>query len=163
MEKRLRVTLTQENTSETPHRQAVEQAIRRCQAYFGRTQYPEGYWWGELESNATMEAEHLMLCYFLGRGDPERWREVSNFILSKQRNDGSWGQYYESPGDLSTSVECYFALKLGGLSPDSEPLQNARRFILSRGGIPNTRVFTKIWLALFGQWDWKGTPICPLR
>ena len=155
------MTLTQENTTETTHRRAVEQAIRRCQAYFGRTQYPEGYWWGELESNATMEAEHLMLCYFLGRGDEERWRKVSNFILSKQREDGSWGQYYQAPGDLGTSVECYFALKLGGLSPDSEPLRKARRFILSRGGIPNTRAFTKIWLALFGQWDWKGTPNMP--
>ena len=155
------MTLTHENTSGTPHRQAVEQAIRRCQAYFGRTQYPEGYWWGELESNATMEAEHLMLCFFLGQRDQERWRKVSNFILSKQRDDGSWGQYYQAPGDLSTSVECYFALKLGGLSPDSEPLEKARRFILSRGGIPKTRVFTKIWLALFGQWDWKGTPNMP--
>ena len=111
------MTLKQENTTETPHPRAVELAIRRCQAYFGRTQYPEGYWWGELESNPAMEAEHLMLCYFLGRGDQERWRKVSNFILSKQREDGSWGQYYQAPGDLSTSVECYFALKLGGLSP----------------------------------------------
>ena len=155
------MTVTQQNTSETPSQEAVEQAIRRCQAYFGRTQYPEGYWWEELESNATMEAEHLMLCYFLGREDQERWRKVSNFILSKQREDGSWGQYFEAPGDLSTSVECYFALKLGGLSPDSEPLEKARRFILSRGGVPKTRVFTKIWLALFGQWDWKGTPNMP--
>ena len=155
------MTLTQQNTPETPRRQAVEQAIRRSQAYFGRTQHPEGFWWGELESNTTMEAEHLMLCYFLGQGDRERWRKVSNYILSKQREDGSWGQYYEAPGDLSTSVECYFALKLGGLPADSESLQKARRFIMSRGGIPKTRVFTKIWLALFGQWDWKGTPNMP--
>ena len=100
------MTLTQQNTPETPRRQAVEQAIRRSQAYFGRTQHPEGFWWGELESNTTMEAEHLMLCYFLGQGDRERWRKVSNYILSKQREDGSWGQYYEAPGDLSTTVEC---------------------------------------------------------
>ena len=135
--------------------------MRRSQDYFRRTQYPEGYWWGELESNATMEAEYLMLCHFMGRRDEERWRKVCNHMLSKQRSDGSWGQYYEAPGDVSTSVECYFALKLAGHSPYSEPLRKAREFILSKGGMPKVRVFTKIWLALFGQWDWKGTPNMP--
>ena len=139
----------------------VAQAVQRSQDYFRRTQYPEGYWWGELESNPTMEAEYLMLCHFTGRHDPERWRKVCNYILSKQRDDGSWGQYYDAPGDLSTSVECYFALKLAGHSPDSEPLKKAREFILSKGGMPKIRVFTKIWLALFGQWEWKGTPNMP--
>ena len=145
----------------TPVEQAAGKAVRRSQDYFRRTQYPEGYWWGELESNATMEAEYLMLCHFTGRHDAERWRKVCNHILSKQRTDGSWGQYYEAPGDVSTSVECYFALKLAGHSPDSEPLRKAREFILSKGGMPKVRIFTKIWLALFGQWDWKGTPNMP--
>ena len=145
----------------TQFNRAVNQAVQRSQDYFRRTQFPEGYWWGELESNPTMEAEYLMLCYFIGRNDPERWRKVCNYILSKQRSDGSWGQYYGAPGDVSTSVECYFALKLAGYSPDSNPLEKAREFILSKGGVPNARVFTKIWLALFGQWDWKGTPNMP--
>ena len=109
--------------------QAANEAVQRSQDYFRRTQYPEGYWWGELESNPTMEAEYLMLCHFTGRYDQERWRKVCNYILSKQRTDGSWGQYYEAPGDLSTSVECYFALKLAGHSPDSEPLRKTREFI----------------------------------
>ena len=68
-----------------------------------------------------MEAEYLMLAFFLGRVDPERFRKVSNHILSRQRADGSWGQYYEAPGDVSTSVECYFALKLAGHAPESDP------------------------------------------
>ena len=109
-------------------KQAVEQAIQRSQDYFRQTQYPEGYWWGELESNPTMEAEYLMLCYFTGRHNPGRRRKICNYILSKQRADGSWGQYYEAPGDVSTSVECYFALKLAGHSLDSKPLQKAREF-----------------------------------
>ncbi|MSQ06237.1 MAG: squalene--hopene cyclase [Dehalococcoidia bacterium] len=139
----------------------LDRAIGRCQDYFRRTQYPEGYWWAELESNNTMEAEYLLLSHFLGRVDPERWRKMTAHILQRQRADGSWGQYYEAPGDLSTSVECYFALKLAGLSPDSEPLRKAQRFILAQGGVPKARIFTKIWLALFGQWDWKALPNMP--
>ncbi len=139
----------------------VKQAISHSHRYFRDTQHPDGYWWGELESNPTMEAEYLMLSHFLGRRNPERWRKVANYIVSKQQDDGSWGQYYEAPGDVSTSVECYFALKLAGHPADSPELTRAREFILSRGGVPKTRVFTKIWLALFGQWEWSGTPNLP--
>jgi len=139
----------------------VKRAISHSHRYFRASQHPDGYWWGELESNPTMEAEYLMLSHFLGRKNPERWRKVVNYILGKQQNDGSWGQYYEAPGDVSTSVECYFALKLAGHPADSPELTRAREFIISRGGVPKTRVFTKIWLALFGQWEWSGTPNLP--
>ncbi len=140
---------------------AVDRAVGRCHQYFRETQYPEGFWWGELESNPTMEAEYLLLCRFLGRDDPERRKKVANHILGKQQDDGSWGQYFEAPGDLSTTVECYFALKLAGYCAESGPLTKAKAFILSKGGVPKVRVFTKIWLALFDQWDWKGTPNMP--
>ena len=140
---------------------AVSTAVSRAQDYFARTQAPEGYWWGELESNSTMEAEYLMLTHFLGIGDEDTWRKLANQLLKTQREDGTWGQYYGSPGDLSTSVECYFALKLAGVSPDSHEMRRAREFILSKGGVPKARVFTKIWLALFGQWNWKDVPAIP--
>ena len=155
------VTSQVNRTVKLPSKDAVDRAIRLGQDYFRRNQAPEGYWCGQLESNTTMEAEYLMLSQFLGRVDRERWRKLANYILSKQREDGSWGQYFEAPGDLSTSVESYFALKLAGHSPDSEPLRKARQFILSRGGVPRVRVFTTIWLALFGQWEWRGTPNMP--
>ena len=139
----------------------VGKAISHSHRYFRDSQHHDGYWWGELESNPTMEAEYLMLSQFLGRRNLDRWRKVANYILSKQQDDGSWGQYYEAPGDISTSVECYFALKLAGYHADSPELTRAREFILSKGGVARTRVFTKIWLALFGQWEWSGTPNLP--
>ncbi len=141
--------------------EAAEGAIQRSQQYLLSIQHPEGYWWGELESNPTMEAEYLLLTHFLGVADRDRWRKLANFILGKQRVDGSWGQYFEAPGDVSTSVECYFALKLAGVSPDTPEMDKAREFILSKGGVPRVRVFTKIWLSLFGQWEWDGTPAMP--
>ncbi len=149
----LRVTLELRN--------AVKEAVRRSQDYFIRSQTPEGYWWGELESNSTMEAEYLLLTHFLGIGDGDTWRKLANHLFRSQREDGTWGQYYGSPGDLSTSIECYFALKLAGASTDDPRMVRAREFILSKGGIPQARVFTKIWLALFGQWSWKGVPTLP--
>ena len=92
-------------------------AIGRLQEYFRCIQNDLGYWWGELESNNTMEAEYVMLSRFLGHHNPERERHIVNYILSKQLDDGGWAVYYGAPGDLSTSVECYFALKLCGEDP----------------------------------------------
>ena len=140
---------------------ALDSAIDRTRANLLGCQYADGYWWGELESNATMEAEYLLLSHFLGVGDEQQWRKLTNFILSRQRDDGTWGQFYGAPGDLSTSVECYFALKLAGVSSDVPLMRKAKDFILAKGGVSETRVFTKIWLALFGQWDWKGVPVMP--
>ena len=140
---------------------SVAGAIGRSQNYLLSIQHPDGYWWSELESNPTMEAEYMLLTYFLEMPDEGRWKKLVNYILGKQQEDGSWGQYYQAPGDVSTSVECYFALKLAGVLPERPEMQKAKQFILSKGGVPKVRVFTKIWLALFGQWDWKGTPTMP--
>ena len=139
----------------------LHEAINRTQRYFFRTQHDDGYWWGELESNPTMEAEYIMLTRFLGSDEGDRIPRIAEDIRRRQSDDGSWRMYYGAPGDLSTSIECYFALKLAGDSPDAPHMARARAFILAHGGLPKARVFTKIWLALFGQWDWKGTPAMP--
>ena len=119
-----------------PSPAALDDAIGRLQDHFRSIQNVLGYWWGELESNNTMEAEYVMLSRFLGRRNPERERHIVNYLLHKQREDGSWPIYYGAPGDLSTSVECYFALKLCGQSRDAEPMRRARRFILERAAFP---------------------------
>ncbi len=79
--------------------------IQRSQDYLLGVQYPEGSWWGELESNSTMEAEFLLLTHFLGVGDKGRWQKLAKGILDRQRDDGTWGQFYCAPGDLSTTIE----------------------------------------------------------
>ncbi len=140
---------------------AVRSAIRRTQHYLLRTQSPEGWWWGELESNVTITAEYLFLTHFLGVGNPTRWAKIATYLLDQQREDGTWGIYYGAPGDLSTTIEAYFALKMAGISPDMPCMQQARAFILSKGGITQSRIFTKIWLALLGQYDWRGLPVMP--
>jgi squalene-hopene/tetraprenyl-beta-curcumene cyclase len=119
-------------------------------------QHPDGYWVGELESNVTMTAQHLFWHHVLGLRTPELDRKIANELLARQREDGTWAIWFEGPGELSTTVEAYAALKLAGVDPGPE----AREFIRSRGGIPKTRIFTKCFLALLGQWPWERvTPI----
>jgi squalene-hopene/tetraprenyl-beta-curcumene cyclase len=140
---------------------AASEALSKIRGYFLRTQHSDGYWWGELESNPTMEAEYILLTHFLRSDEGNRISQVAEDIRRRQSLDGSWCMYYGAPGDLSTTIECYFALKLAGTSPGAPAMARARDFILAQGGVPKARVFTKIWLALFGQWDWRGTPSMP--
>ena len=139
----------------------VGDAIDLSIEYLLSIQYPDGFWWGELESNPTMEAEYLMLMRFLGIEESGVEEKLRNHLLHAQRDDGTWGLFYGAPGDLSTSIECYFALKLAGMPPDDPRMDAARRFIMSKGGPTEARVFTKIWLSLFGQYEWRGVPIIP--
>ena len=144
-----------------PMETSLNTAIEKTQDYLFREQFNDGFWWGELESNPTMEAEFILLHYFLGIQDEKKFSKLSTHIISQQREDGTWGQYYGAPGDLSTSVECYLALKIAGYSENDELMLKAKNFICSKGGIEKTRVFTKIWLSLVDQWKWEGVPIMP--
>jgi squalene-hopene/tetraprenyl-beta-curcumene cyclase len=136
----------------------VYRSIRKTQAFFLAEQKDEGFWWSELESNVTMTAEYLMMLHFLGIHDPERERRIANHILTQQRVDGTWALFWGGKGDLSTTVEAYFALKLAGRSADEPAMCKARQFILATGGLEASRVFTKIFLALFGELEWEAVP-----
>ena len=144
-----------------PIRGAFDEAIRRTQDYFLRTQHPDGYWVGELETNVCMAAEYLLLTHFLGNADARRWQKVVNYIRGQQQPDGTWAIYHGGPPDINATVEAYFALKLAGVSPEDPAMSRARDWVVSAGGVPKTRVFTRIWLAMFGQWDWRGVPVLP--
>ena len=125
-------------------------------------QDPAGGWWkGELETNVTMDAEDLLLRELLGIRTPELTGRVARWIRSQQRTDGTWATYYGGPPDLSTTIEAYTALRLAGDPVDADHMQQAVAFVRDAGGIERARVFTRIWLALFGEWDWAALPTLP--
>ncbi len=143
-------------------RSAVETAIKKTQDYLLGIQSQEGYWVGELEADASVAAGYIPLMHFLtGKVDPERQQKVVNYAKSKQRVDGSWSTYFDGMGNLSVTICVYFALKLAGVSSEEPFMQRAREFALACGGVANASVLTKIWLAIFGQFDWRGTPFIP--
>lgn len=141
----------------------LDTTIQRSCEFFFREQLPEGYWWAELESNVTITAEYIMLFHFLGMVDKDREKKLANYILGKQTTEGFWTIYHGGPGDLSTTIEAYFALKLAGYPADHPAMEKARAFILEKGGIIKSRVFTKIFLALFGEFAWFGVPSMPIE
>jgi len=135
--------------------------LKRAREALLGLQDPGGWWQGELETNVTMDAEDVLLRHFLGILTPELAGESAGWIRSKQREDGTWANFYGGPGDLSTTVEAYVALRLAGDEPDAPHMKQATEWITASGGLTATRVFTRMWLALSGLWSWDDLPVIP--
>ncbi|MYG94657.1 MAG: squalene--hopene cyclase [Acidimicrobiia bacterium] len=124
-------------------------------------QASQGWWKGELETNVCIEAEDLFLREFLGIADAEITRQTANWIRHTQRADGTWPTFYQGPSDLSVTVEAYWALRYAGDPADADHMIKAAAYIRSEGGLERSRVFTRIWMALFGLWSWDDLPALP--
>ncbi len=141
---------------------AVGEAISRTQEYLLGIQHPDGYWKGDLEADASVSAGYITLMHFFSLPVTEERRDrIVRTLRAKQNEDGSWSAYYGGPGDVSVTAQVYLALKLAGIGAEDDCLQRACRFMLSRGGLMKVNMITRIWLALFGQFDWRGIPTVP--
>ncbi|MFC1227097.1 MULTISPECIES: squalene--hopene cyclase [Streptomyces] len=136
-------------------------AMRRATGFLLSRQDEQGWWKGDLETNVTMDAEDLLLRQFLGILEEETTRAAALFIRGEQREDGTWATFHGGPGDLSATIEAYVALRLAGDPPDAPHMARAAAWVRDRGGVAASRVFTRIWLALFGWWKWEDLPELP--
>ncbi len=140
---------------------SVAQALARSQNYLLSAQNPAGYWWVKLESNVTITAEIVLLHKIWGTDKDLPLHKAELYLRSQQREHGGWELFYDDGGNLSTSVEAYMALKVLGVPETDSAMLKARDFIISRGGISKTRIFTKFHLALIGCYGWEGIPSIP--
>ncbi|HZP57102.1 MAG TPA: prenyltransferase/squalene oxidase repeat-containing protein, partial [Dehalococcoidia bacterium] len=140
---------------------ALDRCIERAVAHLRAIQHPDGYWWAELESNVTMASEHLLLEHILGIMVPARTAKIARYLLEHQQPDGSWPVWHGGAGDVSVTAEAYTALKLAGIDAESPKMRRAREFVRVRGGIAAARIFTKIWLAMLGEFEWDALPVMP--
>jgi squalene-hopene/tetraprenyl-beta-curcumene cyclase len=142
-------------------RQSAQHSLELATRYLIGLQDARGWWQGELETNVTMDAEDLLLREFLGIRTDEETAAAARWIASQQRADGTWANSHDGPADRSTTVEAYVALRLAGHQPGATHMSRAASWIRAQGGIEATRVFTRIWLALFGEWPWAHLPVMP--
>ncbi|MZH42204.1 MAG: squalene--hopene cyclase [Nitrospinae bacterium] len=151
------------NTAGDVAKNELDRSIERSREFLLSRQTEEGYWVDELEANVTISAEYIFFMHFTDRLDLAKQEKVVKYLLHQQREDGSWPLFHGGLCDINSTVESYMALKMAGLPADREEMVRARQAIFANGGIKNTRVFTKIFLAMFGQISWDVCPAVPVE
>src|ERR1700739_205896 len=139
----------------------AEVTLQRACDHLLSLQSEAGWWKAELQTNVTMDAEDMLLREFLGIRRPDETARSANWIRTQQRADGTWTNFHDGPGDLSTTIEAYWALKLAGDDPQAPHMRIAAEYIRSEGGLEKARVFTHVWMALFGLWSWDRVAALP--
>lgn len=139
----------------------VLRSLETAREHLFTLQEPDGHWVGELEGDTILESEYALFLHFMGWLDEERLRKLANYIRQVQRPEGGWSVYPGGPVEISSSVKAYLVLKLAGLTTDHPEMVSAREAILAAGGVTACNSFTKIYLSIFGQYDWDGTPVVP--
>jgi squalene-hopene/tetraprenyl-beta-curcumene cyclase len=139
----------------------LDAAIARAVDALFQLQHPDGYWWAELQSNVTITAEVLLLHRVWATFDRVPRAAAERYFRGEQREHGGWELAFGDGGELSVSIEAYMALRMLGVSQQDPALVHARKFILARGGITRSRIFTKLHLALVGAYEWDGLPSLP--
>ncbi len=142
---------------------ALVDSVSRASDALTRHQKPDGHFVFELEADATIPAEYVLLEHFLGRIDQPLQDRIGVYLRSIQGEHGGWPLFHDGVFNLSASVKAYFALKAIGDYAEAPHMRRARQAILDAGGAERTNVFTRAQLALFGQVPWHAVPVMPLE
>src|ERR1700688_199649 len=150
-------------TRETAPDERLHDAIARADAALAHQQHADGHWLFELEADATIPAEYVLLEHFLDRIDAPLQAKIGVYLRAIQGAHGGWPLFHDGAFEISASVKAYFALKVIGDDPDAPHMRRARDAILAAGGAERTNVFTRAQLALFGQVPWRAVPVMPVE
>lgn len=145
-------------TGKEPFTSLVSKALDLAVNYSFESVHGDGHWCGELRSNATITAEYVFLKQSLGLEMRIDGDALCKWFLSNQNTNGSWGIAPNYPGDVSTTVEAYLALKILGIPSEIPSMRRACAFIVSVRGVSKVRIFTRIFLATFGLFPWSAVP-----
>jgi squalene-hopene/tetraprenyl-beta-curcumene cyclase len=138
----------------------IEAATRALMA----RQQADGHFVFELEADATIPAEYVLLRHYLAEPvDTPLEEKIAAYLRRVQGAHGGWPLFADGDFDMSASVKAYFALKMVGDAPDAAHMRRAREAILARGGAGRSNVFTRLMLALFGFIPWRAVPVMPVE
>ena len=142
--------------------QDLDGSVKKATDALLRLQKADGHFVFELEADATIPSEYILLRHYLGEPDDlELERKIGVYLRRIQGEHGGWSLYHGGALDISATVKAYFALKMIGDDPDAPHMARARQEILDRGGMAAANVFTRIQLALYGEVSWFEIPNMP--
>ena len=145
--------------------QQVESEISRIVSELRNSQSSDGSWQMYVDAGPRIDAYMILLLRSLKIGDEKMIQQLAGHIAALQTENGAWKLYDdEEKGNLSATIECYYALLWAGSHKQTDKnMKDAKRFILSEGGLSQASQMTKIILAVTGQYPWKNLFLIPVE
>lgn len=140
---------------------SVKQATARGVELLLSQQSREGYWWGELEADTTLESDYILYLHILGQLKSPKVPKLAKYIRERQLPDGGWNIFYGGPSELNATVKAWVGLRLAGDPPNAPHLIKAKVKIHELGGLEATNSYVRFYLAMVGALDWKLVPSIP--
>ena len=141
----------------------LDATIAGAAAALAAHQQPDGHFRFDLEADAAIPAEYVLIKHILGEPDAETERLTAAYLRRRQESHGGWPMLAGGALNLSASVKAYMALKVAGDPLDAPHMARARAAILAAGGAVNVNVFTRILLGYFGIVPWHAVPAMPVE
>jgi squalene-hopene/tetraprenyl-beta-curcumene cyclase len=142
----------------------LESSIASAKQSLQSFQQSDGHWVFELEADATIPAEYVLMRHFLAEPvDAELEGKIANYLRRIQGAHGGWPLVHDGAFDMSATVKAYFALKMIGDDIDAPHMKRAREAVLERGGAIKANVFTRFLLSMYGVLSWRSVPVLPVE
>ncbi|HYL67989.1 MAG TPA: squalene--hopene cyclase [Candidatus Limnocylindria bacterium] len=139
----------------------IEQAINRASEWLLSAQERDGYWWGELEADTTLESDYVLYLHLLGQLDSPRVSKLANYIRRRELAEGGWSIFPDGPAELNATIKAYVALRLAGDPASAPHLERAKLKVHELGGLEASNSYTRFYLAMAGALDWSIVPAIP--
>src|SRR5258706_6131465 len=105
----------------------IAAAIDAATAALPKLQRDDGHWVFELEADATIPAEYVLLVHYLAETpNLELERKIGVYLRRIRGRHGGWPLFHDGAFDISATVKAYFALKMIGDSPDAPHIVQSR-------------------------------------
>src|SRR5215468_3590426 len=105
----------------------LETSISAAASALVNLQHADGHFVFELEADATIPAEYVLMRHYLGEAaDTVLEGKVAAYLRRIQSSDGGWPLFHKGASNISASVKGYFALKMIGEAVDAPHMARAR-------------------------------------
>jgi sporulenol synthase len=142
-------------------RSSIMSTLEDVRQVFTAQQSADGSWSYMLEGSVLPDSYAIIVETLFPPTDHYIVESLATGIERRQLPNGGFALYPEHPGDFSTTLEAYLALRLAGRPPDSQAVSRARDFLSAMRDEQHLSNLTRITLAALGIMPWSAVPSLP--
>ncbi len=140
---------------------SIMSTLEDIRQVFTAQQSADGSWSYTLEGSVLPDSYAIIVETLFPPTDRHIVESLATGIERRQLPNGGFGLYPGHPGDFSTTLEAYLALRLAGRPANAPVPASARDFLFTMRNEQHLSNLTRITLAALGIMPWSAVPSLP--